>query len=84
MRIAHILKSMSRVGGAQTNTVRDLTDHQSRIPGNEVAVFAIEDAFCADDAAIWGEHPVSATVLEEIVVLFDIWIIAWPSPNLRG
>ena len=51
---------MSRIGGAETNTVRDLTAHQSRIPGNEVAVFAIEDAFCADDAAIWGNMAVTA------------------------
>ncbi len=60
MRIAHLLTSMSRIGGVETNTVRDLTAHQSRIPGNEVAVFAIEDAFCADDAAIWGDLPVTA------------------------
>ncbi len=60
MRIAHLLLSMSRVGGAQTNAVRDLTAHQSRIPGNEIAVFAFEDGYCADDAAIWGGLPVTA------------------------
>ena len=60
MRIAHLLNSMSRVGGVQTNTVRDLTAHQSRIAGNELAVFAFQDAYCADDAAIWGDLPVTA------------------------
>ena len=60
MRIAHLLKSMSRVGGVQTNTVRDLTAHQARMAGNDIAIFAFDDAYSADDAAIWGGLPVTA------------------------
>ncbi len=64
MRIAHLLPSMSRMGGALTNAVRDLTFHQARLAGEEIAVFAPEDQFSAQDIGIWGEVAVRACTLK--------------------